>query len=135
MAIKWFKKQKSEKEVQEKEQKKDILIEEKESKDKNFNIDLNILKEKIEIEPLITEKSRDLINKYNTYTFKVRPVSLNKNFIKSFIENKFKVKILDIRTINYKRRLRGRTRIPNLRKRFKKVYVKLPKEQKIYIFD
>jgi large subunit ribosomal protein L23 len=131
MAIKWFKKQKSKKEVQEKEQKKDILIEEKESKDKNFNI----LKEKIEIEPVITEKSRDLINKYNTYTFKVRPVSLNKNFIKSFIENKFKVKILDIRTINYKRRLRGRTRIPNLRKRFKKVYVKLPKEQKIDIFD
>ncbi len=135
MAIKWFKKQKSKKEVQEKEQKKDILIEEKESKDKNFNIDLNILKEKIEIEPVITEKSRDLINKYNTYTFKVRPVSLNKNFIKSFIENKFKVKILDIRTINYKRRLRGRTRIPNLRKRFKKVYVKLPKEQKVDIFD
>jgi large subunit ribosomal protein L23 len=135
MAIKWFKKQKSKKEVQEKEQKKDILIEEKESKDKNFNIDLNILKEKIEIEPVITEKSRDLINKYNTYTFKVRPVSLNKNFIKSFIENKFKVKILDIRTINYKKRLRGRTRIPNLRKRFKKVYVKLPKEQKIDIFD
>jgi ribosomal protein L23 len=135
MAIKWFKKQKSEKEVQEKEQKKDILIEEKESKDKNFNIDFNILKEKIEIEPVITEKSRDLINRYNTYTFKVRPVSLNKNFIKSFIENKFKVKILDIRTINYKKRLRGRTRIPNLRKRFKKVYVKLPKEQKIDIFD
>jgi large subunit ribosomal protein L23 len=135
MAIKWFKKQKSKKEIQEKEQKKDILIEEKESKDKNFNIDFNILKERIEIEPIITEKSRDLINKYNTYTFKVRPVSLNKNFIKSFIENKFKVKILDIRTINYKRRLRGRTRIPNLRKRFKKVYVKLPKEQKIDIFD
>jgi ribosomal protein L23 len=135
MAIKWFKKQKSKKEVQEKEQKKDILIEEKESKDKNFNIDFNILKEKIEIEPVITEKSRDLINRYNTYTFKVRPVSLNKNFIKSFIENKFKVKILDIRTINYKKRLRGRTRIPNLRKRFKKVYVKLPKEQKIDIFD
>jgi large subunit ribosomal protein L23 len=135
MAIKWFKKQKSEKELQEKEQKKDILIEEKESKDKNFNIDFNILKEKIEIEPVITEKSRDLINKYNTYTFKVRPVSLNKNFIKSFIENKFKVKILDIRTINYKKRLRGRTRIPNLRKRFKKVYVRLPKEQKIDIFD
>jgi large subunit ribosomal protein L23 len=135
MAIKWFKKQKPKKEVQEKEQKKDILIEEKKSKDKNFNIDLNILKEKIEIEPVITEKSRDLINKYNTYTFKVRPVSLNKNFIKSFIENKFKVKILDIRTINYKRRLRGRTRIPNLRKRYKKVYVKLPKDQKIDIFD
>jgi large subunit ribosomal protein L23 len=135
MAIKWFKKQKSKKEIQEKEQKKYILIEEKESKDKNFNIDFNILKERIEIEPIITEKSRDLINKYNTYTFKVRPVSLNKNFIKSFIENKFKVKILDIRTINYKRRLRGRTRIPNLRKRFKKVYVKLPKEQKIDIFD
>ena len=135
MAIKWFKKQKSKKEVQEKEQKKDTLIEEKESKNKNFNIDFNILKEKIEIEPVITEKSRDLINKHNTYTFKVRPVSLNKNFIKSFIENKFKVKILDIRTINYKKRLRGRTRIPNLRKRFKKVYVKLPKEQKIDIFD
>jgi large subunit ribosomal protein L23 len=135
MAIKWFKKQKSKKEVQEKEQKKDILIEEKESKDKNFNIDLNILGEKIEIEPVITEKSRDLINKYNTYAFKVRPVSLNKNFIKSFIENKFKVKILDIRTINYKRRLRGRTRIPNLRKSFKKVYVKLTKDQKIDIFD
>jgi large subunit ribosomal protein L23 len=135
MAIKWFKKQKSKKEIQEKEQKKDILIEEKESKDKNFNIDLNILREKIEIEPVITEKSRDLINKYNTYTFKVRPVSLNKNFIKSFIENKFKVKILDIRTINYKKRLRGRTRIPNLRKRYKKVYVKLPKDQKIDIFD
>jgi len=135
MAIKWFKKQKSKKEVQEKEQKKDTLIEEKESKNKNFNIDFNILKEKIEIEPVITEKSRDLINKHNTYTFKVRPVSLNKNFIKSFIENKFKIKILDIRTINYKKRLRGRTRIPNLRKRFKKVYVKLPKEQKIDIFD
>lgn len=129
MAIKWFKKRKQLEEKKEEKQETSLG----ESKIKSED---NIFFEKnFELLPIISEKSKYLINKENTYIFKVRPVNINKTEIKKAIEKIFKVKILDIRTINYKKRIRGRTRIPNIRYRFKKVYVKLPDGQKINIFE
>ena len=138
MPIKWFKKKKEKEEketnIGAEKKKQEEVKEDKKILDDDI-LNKVSLKEKINIEPIITEKTRELINKYNTYTFKVTPPSFNKNFIKHFIEKKFNVKILDIRTINYKKRRRGKTKIPSVRNRFKKVYIKLPQEQKIDIFD
>lgn len=92
-------------------------------------------KDKIRIIPIISEKSRNLANSQNTYVFKVYPPNINKTQIKQFIEEKFKVKVLKVRTANYKERKRGRTRIINVRQRFKKAYVKLAPNYSISIFE
>jgi large subunit ribosomal protein L23 len=87
----------------------------------------------IKISPIITDKTRALL-KQNIYTFKVDP-KLNKTEIKNFIEKYFNVKVEKVRTANYKKRVRGRTRIKSVRKRFKKAYVKLKEGYKIPIFE
>ncbi|MFZ8848449.1 MAG: 50S ribosomal protein L23 [Minisyncoccia bacterium] len=96
---------------------------------------LQITKENIEIIPIISEKSKNLAEKYNIYTFKIKPKNLNKSEIKKYIEKKFNVKVEEVRTVNYPKRKRGRTRIPSVRPAFKKAYVKLKKEYKIPIFE
>lgn len=89
----------------------------------------------IKLIPIISEKARALANAQNTYVFKVFPSNVNKVQIKQFIEDRFKVKVLKIRTINYQKRRRGRTRIINIRPRFKKAYVKLAPNYSIPIFE
>jgi len=96
----------------------------------------NIIFEKnFRIEPIISEKSRKLAEEQNVYVFKIYPPKLNKTEIKQIIEKKFNVKVLEVRTINYGERRRGRTRIPNVRKKFKKAYVKLEKGYSLPIFE
>jgi large subunit ribosomal protein L23 len=107
---------------------------EKEKKEENEQ-KLPIIEEDVEIIPIISEKSRRLAQEENVYTFRVRPKHLNKTEIKHLIEKKFNVKVEEIRTINYPKRKRGRTRIPSVRLSFKKAYVKLKKEFKIPIFE
>ncbi len=130
----WFKKRK-----QDQEQKQDKEREEKEkteTKSSATKIGSDLFLEKnLELLPIISEKTKALVNKENTYTFKIRPVSVNKTEIKKAIEKIFKVKVLGVRTVNYKKRIRGRTRIPNVRYRFKKAYVKIADGQKINIFE
>ena len=134
MPIKWFKKKDKEEKKTEEGYQQDNLS----SIDKKEN--LNIFKANIfiqknfEILPIISEKSRQLANKENTYIFKIRPTNINKTEIKKAIENIFKVKVLKVRTVNYKKRIRGRTRIPSVRYKFKKAFVKLKEGQKIDIF-
>ena len=48
--------------------------------------------------PIITEKSNDLLEKENKYTFKVA-LNANKVEIKQAIEAIYKVKVLDIATV------------------------------------
>ncbi len=89
----------------------------------------------IKLIPIISEKTRALANLQNTYVFKVFPPNINKTQIKQFIEEKFKVKVVKVRTINYQKRKRGRTRIINIRPKFKKAYVKLAPNYSISIFE
>ncbi len=91
--------------------------------------------EKIEILPIISEKTKKLAENQNTYVFKIRPNFLNKIEIKKHIEKIFNVKVKEVRTINYPKRKRGRSRIPSTRPKFKKAYVKLESGYKIPIFE
>ncbi len=96
---------------------------------------LQMNEKNVEIIPIISEKSKKLIEKDNIYVFKIKPKNLNKTEIKKYIEKKFNVKVEKVRTVNYPKRKRGRTRIPSVRPAFKKAYVKLKKEYKIPIFE
>ncbi len=93
------------------------------------------MKKEAKILPVISEKSRNLSTSQNTYVFKIFPPDLNKVEIKSLIEKKFNVKVREVRVINYSKRKRGRTKILNVRPRFKKAYVKLEQGYSISIFE
>lgn len=70
------------------------------------------------------------------FTFKVA-VSANKHLIKSVIENQFKVKVLKIYTslVKGKTDRKGVRREEFVKSTFKKAIVRLPKDQKIALFD
>ncbi|GIW65907.1 MAG: hypothetical protein KatS3mg094_426 [Candidatus Parcubacteria bacterium] len=139
MPIKWFKKKdKEEKGDKERINQQSSSSISKTNKNKE-NLDLSksniFIQKNFEILPIISEKSRQLVNQENTYVFKIRPTNINKVEIKKAIENIFKVKVLKVRTFNYKKRIRGRTKVPSVRYNFKKALVKLKEGQKIDIFD
>jgi large subunit ribosomal protein L23 len=82
--------------------------------------------------PLITQKTTKLA-KEGVYVFYVDPKA-NKNEIKNEIEKLFKVNVVDVRTVNLKRRERGLSKYKNIRQKVKKAYVKLKEGQTINIF-
>ncbi len=87
------------------------------------------------LKPLITEKSmKDASG--SKYTFKF-PVYVNKNEIKTIIEQKFTVNVLDVATIIVKGRTqRNGTRREEVRKSpWKKAIVTVEKGQKIGLFE
>jgi len=87
------------------------------------------------IEPIITEKSVYLRDKYNQYAFKVRK-DATKPEIKKAIEELFKVKVIEVRVINVKpKRRRIRTRRYGYTSSWKKAYVKLKEGDRIRIFE
>ena len=73
--------------------------------------------------PVLSEKARKLAQ-VGQYVFYVKPKA-NKIEIKKEIEKLFSVKVKEVRTMNYPKRLRGVTRLPSMRPRFKKAIVKL----------
>lgn len=89
------------------------------------------------IAPVISEKSMNN-SAYGKYTFKVLK-SANKYDIKKAIEEKFKVNVLDVTTVNIKGRKQNiRTKTRNIevaKSDFKKATVRLAKDQKISMFD
>lgn len=91
--------------------------------------------EDVIIAPIITEKSmRDAA--FGKFTFKVVKAA-NKNAIKSAIENKFKVNVLQTHVIvvKGKRKRTGIRRIEVTINPWKKAIVQLAKDQKIALFD
>ncbi len=84
--------------------------------------------------PIITEKSNDLIEKFNKYTFKVAKEA-NKVEIKEAVQEIFGVRVLDIRTINVlpKRRVVGRH--AGYRPAYKKAICTLAAGDKIDAFN
>jgi len=112
----WGKKEEPEEKKEEKEEKKP-------TPELYQGVDFKIL-------PLITEKTLRLSKEENKYVFLVEP-KINKNQIKQAIEKIFNVKVIKVRTINYKKRMRGLTKIKSTRPKFKKVIVQLQSGQSL----
>lgn len=74
--------------------------------------------------PIITEKSADLAQNYNTITFSVDPKA-NKTQIKQAIEKIFNVKVESVNTVNVKPRKKRVGRYVGKTNKVKKAIVKL----------
>ena len=84
--------------------------------------------------PIITEKSNDLLEKENKYTFKVA-LDANKVEIKQAIEAIYKVKVVDIATVRVLPKRRRVGKYEGYRPAYKKAIVKLAKDEKIDAFN
>ena len=84
--------------------------------------------------PIITEKSNDLLEKENKYTFKVA-LEANKVEIKQAIEEIFNVKVVDIATIKVLPKHRRVGKYEGYRSAYKKAICKLADGQKIDAFN
>ncbi|MFV9673113.1 MAG: 50S ribosomal protein L23 [Acidimicrobiia bacterium] len=85
-------------------------------------------------EPIVSEKSYDLIEDENTYTFVVDRRS-NKTEIKQAIATIFDVEVLSVNTINRKGKLKRTGYVLGKRKDTKRALVKLADGDKIDIFE
>lgn len=74
--------------------------------------------------PIITEKSSDLMQNKNTYTFSV-DVNANKTQIKQAIEAIFNVKVASVNTVNVHPRKKRVGRYTGMTNKVKKAIVKL----------
>ena len=86
------------------------------------------------IRPVMTEKSTDQLDKHNAYTFVV-DVDANKLEIARAVETLFKVKVKDVRTMNYRGKERRVGRHTGRRAAWKKAIVTLREGDTIEIFE
>lgn len=91
---------------------------------------------KMIIKPLISERSLNMIDKFNKYSFIIN-ADVNKIELTSYIEKIYTVKVLGIRTINVSGKFVkfGKKRIEGKRSDFKKAIVTLKKGDKIDLFE
>ena len=85
------------------------------------------------IKPIITEKSAQLVENLQ-YTFEVDPKA-TKTEIKDAIEKIFKVKVVEIRTINVHRKAKRMQRFEGFKPAYKKAIVRLAPGQSIDAFE
>lgn len=83
--------------------------------------------------PIITEKSSQLIESENTYTFEVDKRA-NRIEIKKAIEEIFKVDVLRVNTINVKRKFKRMGQHEGYKPAYKKAMVTIADGQKIDAF-
>lgn len=83
--------------------------------------------------PIITEKSSNLVENLQ-YTFEVEPKA-TKTEIKDAIEKIFKVKVVEIRTINVHRKAKRMQRYEGFKPAYKKAIVRLAPGQTIDVFE
>ncbi len=86
------------------------------------------------ITPIISEKSMSLIEENNTYVFKVDKKA-NKIEIRKAIEEIFKVKVLNVNTMNVRGKKRRLGFTQGKRPDWKKALVKLAEGDRIEIFE
>ena len=86
------------------------------------------------IEPVVSEKSYDLVADYNTYTFIVDPRS-NKTQIKQAIEEIFDVKVTRVNTMNRKGKHKRTGWVVGKRKDTKRALVTLATGDSIDVFE
>ena len=84
--------------------------------------------------PIVTEKSNDLLEKENKYTFKVA-LEANKVEIKQAIEEIYNVKVLDVNTVRVLPKHRRVGKYDGFRSAYKKAIVKLAAGEKIDAFN
>ena len=84
--------------------------------------------------PVITEKGTLVNAQGNQFVFRVRP-DANKVEIRRAVETFFKVKVENVRTINYLGKTRRVGRSVGQRPRWKKAYVTLAPGQRIDFFE
>ena len=82
------------------------------------------------IAPIVTEKSTNLKDQENSYTFKVS-TKANKIEIKQAIEKLFNVKVSEVNTINVKPKNKRYGRTPYKTSKYKKAIVKLAEGNEI----
>ncbi|HLT95731.1 MAG TPA: 50S ribosomal protein L23 [Acidimicrobiia bacterium] len=83
--------------------------------------------------PIVSEKSYDLIERNNTYTFEVDPRS-NKEQIRDAVEEIFDVKVLSVNTMNRRGKLKRTGYVMGRRKNTKRALVKLAEGDSIDLF-
>lgn len=83
--------------------------------------------------PIITEKTSNLVENLQ-YTFEVEPKA-TKTEIKDAIEKIFKVKVVEIRTINVHRKAKRMQRFEGFKPAYKKAIVRLAAGQTIDVFE
>lgn len=83
--------------------------------------------------PIITEKTSNLVENLQ-YTFEVDPKA-TKTEIKDAIEKIFKVKVVEIRTINVHRKAKRMQRFEGFKPAYKKAIVRLAAGQTIDVFE
>ena len=90
------------------------------------------------IRPLITEKMSSLTADQNQYGFLVNPKA-NKIEIATAIEEKFKVHVINVKTVNHpgktKTQFRKSGRFSGKTAKFKKAIIKLREGEKIDLFE
>jgi len=86
------------------------------------------------IEPVVSEKSYDLIDDFNTYTFVVDRGS-NKTQIGQAVEAIFDVDVLSVNTMNRKGKVKRTGYVVGRRKDTKRALVKLADGDSIDIFE
>ena len=123
MALKIFKKE------EEAKGKKPAVKKEVVTKDKEVSVNQkwNILQS-----PCITEKAVNMGAQGNFYTFHVSS-DANKIEIKKAVEGKYKVTVLNVRTVNIPRKRMVRGKIEGFRPGYKKAVVRLKDGDKIEI--
>ena len=82
------------------------------------------------ISPCITEKAVGASSLGNFYVFKVNG-DANKIEIKKAVEDKYKVNVIQVRTVNVPRKKVRRGRIEGFKPGYKKAIIKLKEGQKI----
>lgn len=85
-------------------------------------------------EPIITEKTLNLVEEFNRYTFKVAK-DANKVEIKKAIETIFNVKVIKVNTINVKPKPKRMGQYEGFKNAYKKAIVELAEGQKIEAFN
>ena len=80
--------------------------------------------------PVVTEKGVTKKDAERTLCFEVAP-GANKLQVKAAVEQLFKVKVADVRTVNQVGKLRRRGRFSGYRSDWKKAYVRLKTGQKV----
>lgn len=85
------------------------------------------------LEPVVSEKSYDLIEKHNTYTFIVHPRA-SKTEIKQAVQEIFDVKVLRVNTQNRKGKRKRTGWVYGRRKDTKRALVTLAPEDSIDLF-
>ncbi len=83
--------------------------------------------------PVVSEKSYDLIEKTNTYTFEVDPRAA-KGEIRDAVQDIFGVRVLSVNTMNRKGKVKRTGYVLGRRKNTKRALVKLAANESIDLF-